>query len=131
GWTIHQARDAPPPPPPQGWRPGRYRPLPASCVALMIRRRRGRGARLGAASAAPALLGRGVALGTLAVGNQCFPLRPVAGDEGGPPFADFLPDFARGAAQQQEIVAGAHAWMFQQLVGRFAAATFEARLHGP
>gem|GEM_PF-5173865 len=63
--------------------------------------------------------------------HQAFAFARFGLVEGAPPFAEFGVEFARGAAQQQEVVAGAEARIFQQFIRRAAGAAFEARLHGP
>nr|GEU28121.1 hypothetical protein [Tanacetum cinerariifolium] len=72
--------------------------------------------------------GAGCAAGA---GDQCVAVRFFGFVKGGPPFAQFRIHFARGAAQQQEVVAGTEAQVFQQFMGRLAGAALEARLHGP
>src|SRR5476649_544355 len=63
--------------------------------------------------------------------QQLFAGDFIALVERGPPFAQLGVDLAGGAAQQQEVVAGAEARMLQQLVRRLAVAALEARLHRP
>src|SRR5690606_40920005 len=49
----------------------------------------------------------------------------------GPPLAQTMGLLAGGLAQQQEIIGGAEARMFEQLVGATALAPFQARLQVP
>src|SRR5471030_98567 len=48
-----------------------------------------------------------------------------------PPFAQAVGFLARAFAQQQEIVAGAEAWVLQEQVGAFAGAAWQTLLHVP
>src|SRR5471030_3232318 len=104
--------------------------LAAAISAAATFNRAGRALAAGAAAWRAFLFraGFGTAVGA---GQQLFAGDFVAFVERGPPLAQFGVNLARGAAQQQEVIAGAEARMLQQLVRRLAVAALEARLHRP
>src|SRR5579871_510744 len=109
-----------------GWRRCRYRHRSSRLSSATSRL----GTAASAAAAWAALLAATLA-GLGARSQQGFAAGAVGIHEVGPPFADFGIDLARGATQQQEVVTGTQAQVFQQLVGCLADTAVEAWLHGP